>query len=194
MGIAALVAFLDANRLARQCAADAHPAGILALITSPTGTTIEHARQPLRALNLVRRMVHFEAWLTAITGGVLFLTGMLSLVVAPQHWWIGGGLVLIGGVGLGLAATFFAIRHGLGQLSHRSRLLGIAVHTVLLPPGIALYALVSSTPQRGTDGPFADGGQGLVGLLAITYPVVSIVAIGTLLLHRATRTAFSTRR
>jgi hypothetical protein len=64
----------------------------------------------------------------------------------------------------------------------------------MLPPGVALYIVTASLAnhQRGTDGPFADGGQGLLGLLGMTYPIVSIMTIAILLLHRATRAAFAT--
>jgi hypothetical protein len=137
--------------------------------------------------------VRFEAWITALAGGYAAFLGLMSLMVAPRHWQFAAAASIVGAAALGFAATLFRVRRGLVRLSGRSRLQHVIVHALMLPPAIALYiASTSVVNQSGTDGPFADGGQGLVGFLGMSYPLVSIATIAILLLDRSTRSAFAT--
>ena len=147
-----------------------------------------------RPLRFVVGIVRFEAWITALAGGYAVFIGLLSLMVSPRHWQFAAAASIVGAAALGFAAILFRVRRGLARLSERSRLQHVIVHALMLPPAIALFiASTSVVNQGGTDGPFADGGQGLVGLLGMSYLFISIATIVILLLGRSTRSAFATR-
>jgi hypothetical protein len=154
--------------------------------------SVEAPVPPLpRPLRIVLGMVRFEAWLTALTAGYCASIGLLVLAVAPSKWWFAALVLGIGGATGGLAALLFRVRRGVRALASTWIRRAVAVHGMLLPPGIALYVVTAPLVNRpGTDGPFADGGQGLIGMLGVAYPTVSVIAIAILVLHRSTRSAF----
>ena len=89
------------------------------------------------------------------------------------------GLSLVVGVLSGLiAAGMFLASAKLGLLSIRARHLTILFEVLLFAPGVALCALGSNAAQ---DGPFADGGDGLIALTGLCYAAGAVVVDSLLL-------------
>jgi hypothetical protein len=85
----------------------------------------------------------------------------------------------------------------LGLCSVMARRLTILSEVLLFAPGVALFSLGSYASQHagtpanpGTDGPYADGGEGLITAIGLSYAAGAVVVVGLLLFAPTVRRSF----
>jgi hypothetical protein len=152
------------------------------------------------ALGVARTALVIQGFATAAICAMALLLAAVAAVSGAQ-----GGL-LFAGLALGVAALGALIAWGmlfasarLGVRSVRARYLTILAEFLILAAGISLTVLGSYAVQHagtptnpGTDGPFADGGNGLLLLTGIAYAGGAAVVIVLLLFAPTVRRAFRT--
>ncbi len=125
-----------------------------------------------------------------LLAGAAAVPGMQSLPLA-------GLSLVVAVIGVLLTSGWLTASAKLGQHSVSARRLTLAGELLILAPGIALTALGNYLTQNagtpanpGTDGPFADGAEGLIALIGMTYVGGAVVVISLLLFSPAVRRGF----
>jgi hypothetical protein len=121
----------------------------------------------------------------------LFLA-LLSAVSGPEWLGFAAGVLGIGFGLLGFAVFLWMLRSKLRARFNRWRLVTFLVQVGLIVVGIVLVQLVSGyqpgTPQNpGTDGPFADGSEGAIGLSGYLFVLGGLVALVQLMWEAASK-------
>ena len=150
-----------------------------------------------RALGVARRTLVIQAFATSATSLLALLLAAVSLTAGAQELPFAAlslGVAVLSGL---IATGMFLASAKLGLLSVRARHLTIVFEVLLFVPGVALWALGSYAAQHagtptnpGTDGPFADGGEGLIALVGMAYAAGAVVITGPLLLAPTVRKSF----
>lgn len=149
------------------------------------------------AFGIARLTLVLQGFATgAIATMALFLAAACA---ASGSQWLPLAAVTLGVAVLSalIAAGMFIASAKLGLRSIKARYLTIACEVLLIAPGFALVLLASyatdhagAAANPGTDGPFADGGQGLIGLTGLSYAVGAIIVAGILLFAPTVRRGF----
>ena len=142
---------------------------------------------PPKPIRVARMTVRVQAYMTAYVAGLAVLLAAVGLVsgLAPLAAAAAGVGILLAGGAWSLGALGRAL-----VASRMARWVVSAVEgLVLLPAGLAMIvaadraAADAGTPANpGTDGPFADGGVGALGLLGYAYlcgAIVVLLAMGS---------------
>ncbi len=138
-------------------------------------------REPL-LIGLIRGCFGIEAAATGCAGAIALMTTFaLVVAIAVSRWqysvftigMLGVALALIGSaVGLvRLGTTTFA------QRMDRTWLLAFAVQLVLAAIGLLTAIWIDRHFQGPTEGPFADGIAGAIGLVAYTYVGCGVLSV-----------------
>ncbi|HEV2952483.1 MAG TPA: hypothetical protein VG015_00130 [Candidatus Dormibacteraeota bacterium] len=107
---------------------------------------------------------------------------LLSLAGGAK-WVLFVAIVLGIAVGLlGFSALLWWLSSKVGQTLNRWAAITLLVEVALLVVGVQLFSLAGNyqpgTPQNpGTDGPFADGGMGAIGLTGMVFVLGSVAII-----------------
>jgi hypothetical protein len=137
-----------------------------------------------RGIRLSRGAVVIQAVTTAIAGAFALLLALMT-AASGREWLLFGLAVFALACALaGLAWFLFWLRSKMGHPTARWRVGALVTEILLFPAGVALawaaeYANEhAGTPQNpGTDGPFADGGAGAIGLMGYAYVIGALVVI-----------------
>ena len=150
-----------------------------------------------RALGVARRTLVIQAFATSAMGILALLLAAASLAAGAQGLPFAALSLGVGVLSGLIAAGMFLASAKLGLLSVRARHLTILFEVLLVVPGVALWAVGSYAAQHagmptssGTDGPFADGGEGLIALIGLAYVAGAVVITGLLLLAPTVRKSF----
>jgi hypothetical protein len=150
-----------------------------------------------RALGIARRTLVIQGFATSAVGIMALLLSAATAVSGARWLPLAGVLLVVSAVSGLIAAGMFIASAKLGFLSVRARYLTILSEVLLLAPGAALFSLGNywsqhaGTPANpGTDGPFADGGQGLIALVGLSYAAGAVVIVGVLLFVPTVRRSF----
>ena len=133
------------------------------------------------------------------TGLLTWFLGLLILVAGAKWWWLAGLFALIGMGALGVGAFLAWSVAKLGPHHPRWNFGIFILEIPLIPLGLFLIVLEASyspgSPQNpGTDGPFADGGNGLLALLGLAWTVGGVATILILIWEELLRFLRSPRR
>jgi hypothetical protein len=140
-------------------------------------------RLPLE-LKLARAALIGQSGITGFTGlGAIGLGGLVG-VTGGRQWLLLALAMFGGGVGLvTLAALLWWLRPHLGTRWDMWKATALVIEAALIPLGMWLLSFPQSTD---THGPFADGGEGAIGLLGLAYSGGAVVIL-LVLLHGARR-------
>lgn len=153
-------------------------------------------RNQPRAVRGVWGALSVQAVGTVTLGVIAFAVGVISALSGSQWLVLAAVSCSVGVAASGLGAVLLLLSRRIDQRSRRVRLITIGVQSMLVPVGIALLAVANyatehaGTPQNpGTDGPFADGEIGLIGLLGYAYVLGGLIVIALLVWSRQFRVA-----
>lgn len=142
-------------------------------------------------------MLVLQGFATSAIGVMAVLLAVASAASGAQYLLLAGLSLVVGALSGLIAAGMFIASAKLGLLSVRTRHLTILFEVLLFAPGIALWSFGSYATQHtgtpanpGTDGPFADGGQGLIALTGLSYAAGAVVVVGLLLFAPMVRRSF----
>jgi hypothetical protein len=152
------------------------------------------------ALRLARTTLVIQGLATTAISVVALLLAALAAASGAQGGLPFAGLALVvtalGGL---IAWGMFIASARLGARSVRARYLTILAEFVILAAGVGMTALGNYAMQNagtptnpGTDGPFADGANGLILLTGMTYAGGAVVIMVLLLFAPTVRRAFRT--
>jgi hypothetical protein len=134
----------------------------------------------------------------AISVMALFLA-LASVASGVQYLALSGLALVVVALSALIATGMFIASAKLGSPSVRVRHFTVLAELLLFVPGVALAAFGTYATQHagtpatpGTDGPFADGGEGLIALTGIAYAGGAVVVIAVLLLAPSVRRSFRT--
>ncbi len=150
-----------------------------------------------RALRIARRMLVIQGCATSAIGITSLLLSAATAVLGARWLLLAGVLLIVSAVSGLITAGMFIASAKLGLLSVRARYLTILSEVLLFAPGVALFSLGNYATQHagtpanpGTDGPFADGGEGLIALVGLSYAAGAVVVLGVLLFVPTVRRSF----
>ena len=132
----------------------------------------------------------------ALSGMALALTAAVALSGAQ---WLNLTLMSAGVAALTalIALAMFVASAKLGLHSRQARRLTVLGEVILIAPGVALAAIgnyltenAGSPNNPGTDGPFADGADGLIALTGMAYASGAVLVLCLLLLAPTVRRGF----
>jgi hypothetical protein len=156
------------------------------LITPPTAP---------RSVRFTDASLTIEAASTALASLIIALVGVLAALL---------GSPVAGAATVGVAIAVLVVAASLRWLqvhalfgSAPMRLLTVLVQVPLAAGGIALFAVSSylndhagTAQSPGTDGPFADGITGFIGLLGLAYVLSSLAVVWGLAVYPRSREYF----
>ena len=126
--------------------------------------------------NVARVVLWIQGAATVLGAALALLLALLTLVTGPQ--WMSVAAVFAG-VGLGLIAAALILAwvgYKLTSSPNGWRFAAYAIALCLVPVGVAMLAIVppSSAP---TEGPFVDGGNGVIALAGFGYATGGVVVM-----------------
>ncbi len=150
-----------------------------------------------RAMGVARTSLVFQGFATLGLGVMALLLAVASVAAGAQYLVLAALSLVVAALSALIAAGLFIASAKLGLLSVRARWLTIWAELLLFAPGIALAAFGTYATQHagtptnpGTDGPFADGGQGLIALTGTAYAVGAVVVVAILVFAPTVRRSF----
>ncbi len=122
-------------------------------------------------------------------GGLMALfLGFLTVVSGAEWISLGLGVIALGLLLMSFALLCWLLVVKLGSVRDRWRLVVVLFELALVPIGVSLarfgdYAMMhAGTPQNpGTDGPFADGSEGLIWLVGCAFVLGGAVVVALLI-------------
>jgi hypothetical protein len=136
-------------------------------------------------VRISRGVLAAQSVATSCLGAIGVLVATLSLGAGTQWLPFVAATFGVSAVALGAAFGLWKLKSMLTRIPDRWMLVTIATETVLFSIGVALFELIGRAPQpsQGTDGAFADGGAGALGLVAYAY-VAGVLVVVLLTLNR----------
>lgn len=149
---------------------------------------------------VARTAIGIQSASTGCLGSMTLLVGLLTIVAGGLRWLgLAGIFLAVGVLIVGLGSLIGWILTRVGPDHPRWTFAAFLVQWPLIVAGVAMVALEAAyqpgTPDNpGTDGPFADGGNGVIALAGMTYVGGGAIAIGSLLQEQALIAARTLKR
>jgi hypothetical protein len=175
--------------------------GRIRSVTSRCWEHVSPAGSYSRALGFARATLVLQGFATSALGVMALLLAAAIAASGAQWLPLAGLSLVVAALIASIAAGMFIGSAKLGLLSSRARYLTILAELLLSAPGVALVALGNHAMQHagtpanpGTDGPFADGGEGLIALAGMAYAGGAVVIMSLLLFAPTVRRGFGKHR
>jgi hypothetical protein len=141
--------------------------------------TATHGEKVASELRVARWVMVGQSGITGCSGLIAAFTAAIVGFAAGIRWLLlAVGLFVGGALLMAFAVALWKLRSRLGPRWDRWKWTALAVEAGLVPAGLILLAFPQST---ATQGPFADGGEGAIGLTGFAYAgglvIVALVAI-----------------
>ena len=171
------------------------PEGRIQSVTSRWWRQVSPAGSFSRGLGVARRTLVIQGFATSAIGLMALL--LAAAMAASGAFPLAGLSLVVAALSSLITAGMFVASAKLGLLSVRARRLTILFEVLIFAPGVALWYVGDYATQHagtpanpGTDGPIADGGEGLIALAGLSYTAGAVVVVGLLLFAPLVRRSF----